>query len=118
MNWVLHRLGPQAIVYPGQHQHARAAIQWFSGPIRQERIFTHLGWRKQDTQYMYLHAGGALAAEGHLPDVQVKLPPAVQLFEMKPSGDVSERAQSIRARLRCLCLAPGRVSFPLRAAVY
>jgi hypothetical protein len=64
MNWVLHRLGPQAIVYPGQHQHARAAIQWFSGPIRQERIFTHLGWRKHGTQHIYIHAGGALAARG------------------------------------------------------
>src|SRR5580700_461491 len=27
MGWVLRRLGPQAIVYPGQQQHARAAIQ-------------------------------------------------------------------------------------------
>jgi len=52
MNWVLHRLGPQAIVYPGQHQHTRAAIQSFSGPIRQERVLTHLGWRRQGTQYL------------------------------------------------------------------
>jgi hypothetical protein len=27
MGWVLNRLGPQAVVYPGQQQHARAAIQ-------------------------------------------------------------------------------------------
>src|SRR5450631_2661498 len=45
MGWVLNRLGPQAIIYPGQQQHARAAIQWLSGTIRQERIFAHLGWR-------------------------------------------------------------------------
>jgi hypothetical protein len=47
MSWVLKHLGPQAIVYPGQHQHARAAIQWLSGPIRQERVLGHLGWSKQ-----------------------------------------------------------------------
>ena len=47
MNWVLHRLRPQAIVYPGQLQHARAAIQSISGPTRQKRIFSHLGWRKK-----------------------------------------------------------------------
>ena len=35
MDWVLNRLGPRAIVYPGQKQHARAAIQWLSGEIRQ-----------------------------------------------------------------------------------
>ena len=27
MGWVLNRLGPSAIIYPGQQQHARAAIQ-------------------------------------------------------------------------------------------
>ena len=46
MGWVLNKLGPQAIIYPGQQQHARAAIQWLSGEIRQEHIFAHLGWRK------------------------------------------------------------------------
>ena len=118
MNWVLHRLGPQAIVYPGQHQHSRAAIQWFSGPVRQERIFAHLGWRKQGTQYTYLHADGALGVAGPLPDIQVQLPSTLQLFQMKPPGDPSERVQSIRASLRCLSLAPDRVTFPLLAAVY
>jgi hypothetical protein len=39
MSWMLNQLGPQAIVYPGQQQHARAAIQCLSGAIRQE---THL----------------------------------------------------------------------------
>src|ERR1700688_3466353 len=37
---------------------------------------------------------------------------------MQPSVDSSERAQSIRASLRCLSLTPDRVSFPLLAAVY
>jgi Domain of unknown function (DUF927) len=118
MNWVLHRLGPKAIVYPGQHQHTRAAIQWFSGSIRQERIFTHLGWKKQGTQYMYLHAGGALGADGPPSGVQVQLPSTLQLYQMQPSGELSERAQSIRTSLRCLSLAPDRVSFPLLSAVY
>jgi hypothetical protein len=118
MNWVLHRLGPKAIVYPGQHQHTRAAIQWFSGSIRQESIFTHLGWRKQSTQYMYLHAGGALGPVGPLSDVKVQLPSALQLYQMQSSPDSSERAQSIRASLRCLSLAPDPVIFPLLSAVY
>jgi hypothetical protein len=36
MNWVFNKLGPSAIVYPGQQQHARTAIQSLSGEIRQE----------------------------------------------------------------------------------
>jgi hypothetical protein len=58
MGWALNKLGPQAIIYPGQQQHARAAIQWLSGEIPQEHIFTHLGWRKHGSQWVYLHAGG------------------------------------------------------------
>src|SRR5580693_49272 len=56
MGWVLNKLGSQAIIYPGQQQHARAAIQWLSGQIRQERIFAHLGWRRHDSHWVYLHA--------------------------------------------------------------
>ena len=67
MGWVLNKLGPQAIIYPGQQQHARAAIQWLSGEIPQERIFTHLGWRKHGPHWVYLHAGGALGAAGLQP---------------------------------------------------
>jgi hypothetical protein len=118
MSWVLRRLGPQAIVYPGQHQHARAAIQGFSGSVRQERIFTHLGWRKLGTQYMYLHAGGAIGVNGALAGVQVQLPSNLQLYQMQLSGESIDRAKSIRASLRCLSLAPDRISFPLFAAVY
>ena len=66
---------------------------------------------------MYLHAGGALSAEGPLSDVQVQLPAALQLFQMRPRVDSKERVQSVRASLRCLSLAPDRVTFPLLAAV-
>src|ERR1017187_970819 len=77
MGWVLSRLGPQAIVYPGQQQHARAAIQYLSGAIQQERIFAHLGWRQHGGQWVYLHAGGALSADGSLGGLQVQLLAAV-----------------------------------------
>ena len=73
MGWVLRQLGPQAIVYPGQQQHARAAIQCLSGSIQQKRIFTHLGWRKHKGRWVYVHAGGALRAQGARGDLRVEL---------------------------------------------
>jgi hypothetical protein len=76
MGWVASKLGPQAIVYPGQQQHARAAIQWLSGRIRQERIFSHTGWKKQGAQWVDLPADGALGADGPISGVQVRLPDA------------------------------------------
>ena len=119
MNWVLDtgRARRRSFIRASTNMLAPPS-KWFSGPIRQERIFTHLGWRKQGAQHMYLHAGGALGADGLLSGVQVQLPSTLQLYQMQSPGDSSERAQSIRASLRCLSLAPDRISFPLLAAVY
>ncbi len=62
MGWVLPKLGPQAIIYPSQQQHARAAIQSLSAATKQERILTHLGWRRHEADWLYLHGGGAVGA--------------------------------------------------------
>lgn len=74
MAWVLNKLGPSALIYPGQQQHARAAIQWLSGQIHQERVFTHLGWRKQGADWVYLHSGGALEQIHRLPEFRCRFP--------------------------------------------
>jgi len=118
MGWVLDRLGPQAIIYPGQQQHVRAAIQSLSGAIHQEHVFAHLGWRRHGTQWVYLHAGGALGADGCLDGLQVQLPGALQHYQLRPPSDGEERRRAVRASLHLLTTAPDRISFPLLAGVY
>ncbi len=100
MGWVLQKLGPQAIVYPGQQHHARAAIQWLSGQIRQERVFAHLGWRKHGPHWVYLHAGGAMGVDGPLLGVQVQLPAALQSYQLLPSKSAAEQVSAVQASLR------------------
>ena len=118
MGWVLKKLGPQAMVYPGQQQHARAAIQWISGAIKQERVFTHTGWHRYGADWLYLQAGGALSAEGFRRDVHVELPGALEHYHTEPAADVGGRMGAIRASLRMLSTAPARITWPLLAAVY
>jgi hypothetical protein len=118
MAWILNRLGPQAVVYPGQQQHARAAIQQLSGSIRQERIFTHLGWRKQDSEWMYLQAGGAVGALGLRLDFRVQLPQGLRHYQLRLPADQRELVSAIRASLDFLSVAPDRITLPLLAAVY
>jgi hypothetical protein len=117
-SWVLRLLGPKAIIYPGQQQHARAAIQCLSGSIQQERIFSHLGWRKHDGHWVYLHAGGAVGAQGHRGDLRVELPAALQHYQVHGPADAQEQGRAVRASLRCVSVAPDWISFPLLAAVY
>jgi hypothetical protein len=118
MGWVLDKLGPQAIIYPGQRQHARAAIQFFSNAVEQERIFTHLGWRKQGAHWLYLHAAGALGTHGPLARLQVQVPAALHQFQLSAPADDGARAQAVRASLRLLSVSPDPISLPLLAAVY
>lgn len=118
MGWVLNKLGPQAIIYPGQQQHARAAVQWLSGEIQQEHIFAHLGWRKHGDCWLYLDAGGALGAGGMLSGLEVQVPAALQSYHVRSPKDPEELVRAVRASLRCLSVAPDRISFPLLAAVY
>jgi len=118
MGWVLSRLGPQAIVFPGQQQHLRAAIQYLSDAIRQEQVFTHLGWRKHAGQWVYLHAGGALGAHGALGGLQVQLPSALQHYRLHPPSNAAELRSAVRTSLQVLSAAPDRISLPLLAGVY
>jgi hypothetical protein len=118
MGWVLKKLGPQAIIYPGQQQHARAAIQSLSRQIRQERVFVHLGWRKQGSQWVYLHAEGALGVDGPVDRFHVLLPVALQGCHLKSADSPVELKSAVRASLGFLSVAPDRISFPLLAAVY
>jgi hypothetical protein len=118
MGWVLKKLGPQAIVYPGQQYHARAAIQSLSGQIRRERIYAHLGWRRHGTQWVYLHAGGALGVEGPVAGVQAQLPAALQSYQLLPSRNETESVSAVKASLHVLSLAPDRITLPLLAGVY
>jgi len=84
MGWVLQKLGPQAIIYPGQQQHARAAIQVLSGAIPQEHVFAHLGWRRHGLQWVYLHGTGALGVDGPVSGLQqVQLPAALRPYELR-----------------------------------
>ena len=118
MNWVLRELGPQAIVYPGQHQHARAAIQYLSTDVGRENIFTHLGWRKHGSGWIYLHAGGVLGPAGRLADWHVRLPLPLQNYRMCPPAGADTKVKAVRSSLGLLSVAPDRISLPLLAAIY
>ena len=117
MGWVLRKLGPRAILYPGQQQHARAAIQSLSGAVRQEHLFTHLGWSKQGDKWVYLQSRGGLAAEGILSNMQVRLPQSLAQYHVQLPAGSDERIRSVRSSLDCLSVAPDRIILPLLAAV-
>jgi hypothetical protein len=67
------------------------AIQWLSGVVRQERIFTLTGWRREGTEWACLQGGGAVGPQGVRGETQVQLPAALKSFQMRPPADPAAR---------------------------
>lgn len=93
MAWPTSMLGARAIVFPGQGDVARAAIQSLSKGIRQMTIYMHTGWRMIDGVQSYLHSGGAITPTGNRTDVTVRLPESLRYY-MLPEPATDERGIS------------------------
>src|SRR5206468_674349 len=109
-----------AILYPGQaREHARVAIQTLSGDVPARRVYAHTGWRDlEDGRRVYLHAGGAIDADGVVRDVEVQLPNELAEYLLPPPPAGAERAAAVRASLALVHLAPAPVVVPSLAATY
>jgi hypothetical protein len=119
--WVTTAWHGEAVVYAGlgTRDHLRAAIELLSPERTRRTVFTHTGWRKIDGAWHYLHGGGAIAAGGTAPAIEVSLPEPLAGFWL-PEPPVGEAlAAAARASLALLDgLAPDRLVFPLLGAVY
>jgi hypothetical protein len=117
MNWPMENLGPRAIVFPNQKDHARTAIQAVSENVLTQRVHTHTGWVKREGTDAYLHSGGAITACGEDPLINVKLDGSLGNYVLGlPSPD--ELGASMGAVFEFLELAPPSITYPLLAAVH
>src|SRR5689334_14270962 len=116
MRWAIEKLGSGAIVYAGSGttDHARAAIQLLSKEHPARTIYTHTGWRQINGAWVYLHAGGAISAQGAIDGIEVSLPPALADFQLpEPPADP---IAAIRASLRVLDVGPDYLTFSVYPA--
>jgi hypothetical protein len=111
LNWVMSRLGSSAIISPGfgLRDNARAAMQYLSPTTRRRTAFAHLGWRRVDGEWLYLHAGGAITRGGLRTDVAVHLPPELSRYELPDpaSVDLKESFGAVTRLLRLMGPARG-----------
>lgn len=121
LDWALRHLGVAAIIEPrnGVEKHIRAAIQLLSrdGVVR-VTVYAHVGWRRLDGGWAYLHAGGAIGADGLMAEVRVALPENIAAFRLPAPPGGPELIAAVRASLDLLDLGPRRIMVPLLAAVW
>lgn len=119
MNWTLGAWGAAAIPTAGQgtKDHLRAAIQTLSKEIPQTVIYTCTGWRKIGKRWAYLHAGGAIGADGPVDGIAVDLSGALTGYVLPAPPEGAELVAAVRASLELLDLGVDGVTVPLLAGV-
>ncbi len=118
MGWAIENLGPGAVIYPGRADHTRAAIQLLSGEAERRVVHGHTGWCQIDGVWVYLHAGGAIGADGPVQGVEVQLPDALTRFRLPPPPEGERLSKAIRSSLRLLRVALLRVTAVLFCAIW
>jgi hypothetical protein len=119
MIWVYEALGPRAVISAGfaAKDHTRACIQLLSENIAKSRVYMHTGWRRIGRDWYYLHAGGAIGAEGSF-ELQVALPPDLSCFNLPDPPTGAALRKAVRASLSMLELGPKRITVPLYGAIW
>jgi hypothetical protein len=116
MDWPIEQMGSGAITFPNQREYTRTAIQCFSMTAEDRCIYTHTGWRKVESHWVYLHANGAIGAVGIVAGINVRLIGSLARYELRLANTKESLVLSLQASLLLLKLGPPEISFPLRAA--
>lgn len=123
MDWVISKLGAEAVITPGSgsKDHMRAAIQIQSLPIPKRHAYAHLGWRKINNQFVFLHAGGAIGPNGAVPEIGegvMILPNPLGKFRLPNIQNPRQAIEAVKASIRILSIASNRIVFPPYAATW
>jgi len=120
MNWPLTAWGTRAVVSAGvgAKDRLREGVQLLSPDANRRTEYAHTGWRQIGGRWAFLHAGGAIDADGPVPDVVVQLTGNLvrAALPAPPTGEA--RTAAIHAALSLLALAPLPITAPLFGAVY
>jgi hypothetical protein len=117
MGWVSEAWGLSARITAGQgaRDYTREAIELLSNDAKVRHLYAHTGWRElPGGARAYLHAGGAIGAEG----VEVELEPGLERYLLPVPAEGEELARALRCSVAFLKVAPSRITAPLLGAAY
>lgn len=101
--WVDEHWGGRTVVLTPFGATLQAAIKTISaGEFSERQVFAHLGWRHVDGDWVYLHADGAIGANGPVDGISVELSGTAQHCVLLENGDGNSAKVAIRTSLRML----------------
>jgi hypothetical protein len=114
MEWILRSWGIEANVMPFRdaREHLRSSIQTLGKHAAKEKVYTHIGWRKIDGKWCYLHAGGCIGS----PDITVKTDSFLDSYRFQEVECPVD--ECVHESFELLDIAEHHVTLPLLAATY
>lgn len=118
MNWHLALFQQRCTITPKMKEHALFAIQKTAQRRTPEVIYTATGWMVIQGKMYFLHADGAIAADGQHREIRATLKENLRLYSL-PDPPTGERLQNaIRTSMKLLEAGDHSVTVPLFGAVY
>lgn len=119
MDWCA-KLRGGAVICAGQgvRDRMREAIERLSGRARERTIYTHTGWREINGEWIYLHGGGGIGAEGIRVDIEAELPPSLTEFRLPPPPAGAELREALRASAEMIEVGDRAITLPLFGAIW
>lgn len=120
LNWLEEAWGAGFCITPGpgMQSHVKNCIEQLSGVVPERRRYRHLGWRQIDGEWVYLHAGGGIGADGPVPGIEVEMQGAFRRYALSDPLIGAELVNAIRTHLQMLEVARLTVSAPLFCATW
>ena len=121
MTWVTEVWGTAPVVFAGQGKkdHLRAAIQMLSGSVPRRTVYGHLGWRRIDDRWAFLHQGAGITRDGVLDAVEVETGvDGLLIYDLPEPPPATEAVKALHASLAILDLGADTITAPLLGGVY
>lgn len=99
---------------PFKEKEAGYAIHQMARGIPETPIYTHLGWRKINEEWLYLHAGGAIGPGSEAVEIEIN-ERLKQYILPKKTRNLKE---AIKASLSTLEVGPKKIMYPLQGLAY
>ena len=117
MSWAVDAWGAVANPSPGVSvkDYLRHAIQYTGQECERETVYSHLGWRKIDGKWYYLHGAGAIGDDEGTLSVDLSADNLTQYSLPTEPGDY---CVAMQASLRLLELGPKETFYTLWATVF
>ena len=104
--------GVNAAIKPKKDQDLRYLLQLMARGIPMTTVHTHLGWKKENGKWVYLHAGGAIGSKA----VEVEISDRLRRYSLPEA--IEDKKKAVLADLSLLGLGPKKIMYSLLALVY